>query len=88
MAMILIIMGKKVSNIYTYVPTYLWKKFHFVHNVEFFFSVNVVDGEKLHFHKISRLHMGTYYCIAQNGISPTSNKKISLTVHCEWIFID
>ncbi|XP_065204686.1 lachesin-like [Planococcus citri] len=44
-------------------------------------KVNVVDGEKLHFNKISRLHMGTYYCIAQNGIPPPFNKKISLTVH-------
>ncbi|XKL69346.1 hypothetical protein PGB90_007115 [Kerria lacca] len=62
-------------------PYVMWRRGDgndFYYNGE---KVNVVDGEKMYLNKISRLHMGTYYCIAQNGIPPTINKKISLTVH-------
>ncbi|KAK7574132.1 hypothetical protein V9T40_011323 [Parthenolecanium corni] len=62
-------------------PYVMWRRgdgYDFIYNGE---KVNVVDGEKLQFRKISRLHMGTYYCIAQNSILPPANKKISLIVH-------
>lgn len=48
-----------------------------------YFAVNVVDGERLMIRKISRLHMGPYLCVASNGVPPTRNKRINVTVHCK-----
>ncbi|XP_050522748.1 lachesin-like isoform X2 [Daktulosphaira vitifoliae] len=44
-------------------------------------TVNVVDGEQLSIKKISRLHMGTYLCVASNGVPPARSKRINVTVH-------
>lgn len=46
--------------------------------------VNFVAGEMLHIVKISRLHMGTYLCIASNGVPPPVSQRISLHVQCEY----
>ncbi|XP_017882277.1 neurotrimin-like isoform X2 [Ceratina calcarata] len=43
-------------------------------------SVDFVDGEVLHIIKISRLHMGTYMCIASNDVPPRVSQHISLRV--------
>lgn len=51
------------------------------------FTVNVIDGEKLMIRKISRLHMGSYLCVASNGVPPTRSKRINVTVHCECMII-
>ncbi|CAH1406243.1 unnamed protein product [Nezara viridula] len=42
--------------------------------------VNVVDGEILHMSRVSRLHMGTYLCIASNGVPPSISRRVSLKV--------
>ncbi|XP_014292759.3 lachesin [Halyomorpha halys] len=42
--------------------------------------VNVVDGEILHINRVSRLHMGTYLCIASNGVPPSISRRVSLKV--------
>ncbi|VVC34179.1 Hypothetical protein CINCED_3A019419 [Cinara cedri] len=44
-------------------------------------TVNVIDGEKLTIRKTSRLHMGSYLCVASNGVPPTKSKRINVTVH-------
>ncbi|KAK2583266.1 hypothetical protein KPH14_009276 [Odynerus spinipes] len=44
-------------------------------------SVTAIDGEVLHFVKISRLHMGSYLCIASNGVQPSVSKAVVLNVH-------
>ncbi|XP_027846685.2 lachesin-like [Aphis gossypii] len=44
-------------------------------------TVNVIDGEKLMIRKVSRLHMGSYLCVASNGVPPTRSKRINVTVH-------
>ena len=31
----------------------------------------------------SRIHIGTYYCIASNGVPPTKSKSIELKVQCK-----
>ncbi|XP_043590456.1 neurotrimin-like isoform X5 [Bombus pyrosoma] len=43
-------------------------------------NVNVVNGEVLHIVKISRLHMGSYLCIASNDVPPRVSQRISLRV--------
>ncbi|XP_017759432.1 PREDICTED: neurotrimin-like isoform X2 [Eufriesea mexicana] len=43
-------------------------------------TVNFVAGETLHIVKISRLHMGTYLCIASNDVPPPVSQRISLHV--------
>lgn len=48
------------------------------------YIVNVVDGDKLSIRKISRLHMGSYLCVASNGVPPTRSKRINVTVHCKY----
>lgn len=42
-----------------------------------------VEGSTLELHKISRLDMGVYMCIASNGVPPTVSKRIFVSVDCE-----
>lgn len=48
----------------------------------FIFLVAVVDSPYLTFHRVTRQHMGSYLCIASNGVPPTVSKRITLIVHC------
>ncbi|KOB74922.1 Lachesin, partial [Operophtera brumata] len=41
------------------------------------------DGQEIVLTKISRSEMGTYLCIAGNGVPPTVSKRIHISVHCE-----
>ncbi|CAL1263931.1 unnamed protein product [Larinioides sclopetarius] len=41
----------------------------------------IYEGSELTIIKVSRLNMGTYLCIANNGIPPTAVKKTMLHVH-------
>lgn len=47
-----------------------------------FCTVAVVDSSTLTFHRVTRQHMGSYLCIASNGVPPTVSKRITLIVHC------
>ena len=47
------------------------------------FSVVSVEGSSLLIPSASRVHIGTYYCIASNGVPPTKSKSIRLRVQCE-----
>ncbi|XP_035220289.1 lachesin-like [Stegodyphus dumicola] len=38
-------------------------------------------GETLTIHKVSRLHMGAYLCIASNGVPPSVSRRIMLQVN-------
>ncbi|XP_012535855.1 neurotrimin isoform X1 [Monomorium pharaonis] len=40
-----------------------------------------VDGPSFNITKVNRLHMGSYLCIASNGVPPSVSKRIMLTVH-------
>ena len=42
-----------------------------------------VEGNSLLIPSASRVHIGTYYCIASNGVPPTKSKTIKLEVQCE-----
>ncbi|KAL4702984.1 hypothetical protein ACJJTC_008762 [Scirpophaga incertulas] len=44
-------------------------------------KVSSYQGEVLKLMKISRSEMGTYLCIASNGIPPTVSKRIHISVH-------
>lgn len=44
----------------------------------------VVEGETLVLRRVSRLQMGSYLCIASNGIPPSISKRVHLSVQCEW----
>ncbi|KAG8192564.1 hypothetical protein JTE90_015199 [Oedothorax gibbosus] len=39
------------------------------------------EGEELVIHKVSRLHMGTYICTAENGVPPSMARRTQLYVH-------
>ena len=47
-----------------------------------------MEGPILNLHKVSRLDMGAYMCIATNGVPPIISKRIHLNVDCEYDFID
>ena len=57
-------------------------------NYSFLISVSHVEGPILNLHKVSRLDMGAYMCIATNGVPPIISKRIHLNVDCEYDFID
>ncbi|XP_026830850.1 neurotrimin isoform X2 [Ooceraea biroi] len=40
-----------------------------------------VEGPSLNITKVNRQHMGSYLCIASNGVPPSVSKRIMLTVH-------
>ncbi|XP_030749450.1 neurotrimin-like [Sitophilus oryzae] len=43
-------------------------------------EVSNITGETLNLTKVKREHMGTYLCIASNGIPPSVSKRISLLI--------
>ena len=46
-------------------------------------TVKSVEGETLEMKRVSRLQMGSYLCIASNGIPPSISKRTQLRVQCE-----
>lgn len=46
----------------------------------------VVEGETLPLKKVSRLQMGSYLCIASNGIPPSVSKRAHLKVQCMCLY--
>ena len=46
--------------------------------------VSHVEGPVLNLHKVSRLDMGAYMCIARNGVPPAISKRIQLNVDCKY----
>ena len=47
-------------------------------------AVQQIDGEVLELSSVSRTHMGSYLCIASNGVPPSVSKRITLKVECEY----
>ncbi|PRD35155.1 UNVERIFIED_CONTAM: Lac [Trichonephila clavipes] len=45
---------------------------------------NSYEGEELLISKVSRLHMGTYICTAENGVPPSMARRTQLYVHCKY----
>lgn len=48
------------------------------------FIVTEWDGDTLEISKISRLDMGSYLCIASNGVPPSVSKRIKVSVDCKY----
>lgn len=46
-----------------------------------------LPGYMLNITRITRGHMGTYMCIADNGIPPRANQTFILDVHCECCYM-
>ena len=46
-------------------------------------QVHSVDGNHLEIARVSRIHIGAYFCIASNNIPPSVSKRIDLKVQCE-----
>ncbi|KAF7271308.1 hypothetical protein GWI33_015806 [Rhynchophorus ferrugineus] len=46
-----------------------------------------ITGEKLTLTKVKRDYMGTYLCIASNGVPPSVSKRISLLIQCKYIVL-
>lgn len=49
-------------------------------------TVTSFGGEVLKLTKLSRSEMGSYLCIASNGVPPSVSKRISLSIHCKYIY--
>ena len=43
-----------------------------------------VAGEVIHLHKVTRSEMGSYMCIANNGVPPAVSKTVQLNVNCKY----
>lgn len=43
-----------------------------------------MPGHTLNITKVNRVHMGTYRCIADNGIPPAANQTYQVDVYCEY----
>lgn len=50
-------------------------------------TVATAEGETLTLSKVTRSEMGTYLCIASNGVPPSVSKRMMLHVHCKWALI-
>ena len=46
-----------------------------------------MTGKSLVFESVGRAHIGTYLCIASNGVPPSVSKRVQLRVQCENNFI-
>ncbi|XP_034171669.1 lachesin isoform X1 [Osmia lignaria lignaria] len=46
--------------------------------------VKSYEGEELHLRGILRQEMGSYLCIASNGVPPTVSKRYYVNVRCKW----
>lgn len=47
------------------------------------FAVDKQHGEVLNLSRVSRADMGSYLCIASNGVPPSVSKRIVLDVECK-----
>lgn len=43
----------------------------------------VYEGQGLRISQVTKRHMGTYLCIASNGVPPAVSKRIVVTVLCK-----
>lgn len=43
-----------------------------------------MPGHTLNITKVNRVHMGTYRCIADNGLPPVANQTFQVDVYCEY----
>ena len=43
-----------------------------------------VRGEVLYLHSITRSEMGSYMCVAKNGVPPAVSKIVQLNVNCKY----
>ena len=53
---------------------------------KFNFLEQMVQGEVLSLPPVTREDMGTYICIAQNGVPPAISKSFKLIVNCKFSF--
>lgn len=49
----------------------------------FMISDIYVSGDTLNITRVNRAHMGTYLCIADNGVPPQANQTFNLEVYCK-----
>ena len=46
-------------------------------------TMAVYEGQGLRISQVTKRHMGTYLCIASNGVPPAVSKRIVVTVLCK-----
>ena len=46
-----------------------------------------MSGSSLVFDSVGRGHIGTYLCIASNGVPPSVSKRVQLKVQCKYQFV-
>ena len=47
------------------------------------FVAEEVSGAEIQLHKVTRSEMGSYMCIATNGVPPAVAKTVQLNVNCK-----
>ena len=47
------------------------------------FLAEEVSGAEIQLHKVTRSEMGSYMCIATNGVPPAVGKTVQLNVNCK-----
>ena len=50
----------------------------------FFIAATSVSSTSLVFESVGRGHIGSYLCIASNGVPPSISKRVDLRVQCEF----
>ena len=48
------------------------------------FLAEEVSGAEIQLHKVTRSEMGSYMCIATNGVPPAVGKTVQLNVNCKY----
>ena len=48
------------------------------------FVAEEVSGAEIQLHKVTRSEMGSYMCIATNGVPPAVGKTVQLNVNCKY----
>ncbi|XP_046477409.1 limbic system-associated membrane protein isoform X1 [Neodiprion pinetum] len=61
-------------------PTITWRR-EDSHPIPLGNGVTSIEGPFFNITKVNRLHMGSYLCIASNGVPPSVSKRITLIVH-------
>lgn len=54
-----------------------------LNNVSLLSIASSISGHTLNITKINRAHMGTYQCIADNGIPSPTSATFNIEVHCK-----
>lgn len=59
----------------------------YIHMFLYNILVESYNGTYLRLFRLERRQMGAYLCIASNDVPPAVSKRVSLSVHCKYMYI-